>query len=120
MTAGTTDKPSSDSPATNDGEEKSAGALSNDALSADSNGSKNNGDNKDTAPPPTQINKIKYSPNVPLVKKDKRQNSSRFNIPIDRELQKLPAIRGNYCSYSVLGNIDYRRKKLGEAAFVWC
>lgn len=45
-------------------------------------------------PPPTQINKIKYSPNTPLVKKDKRQNSSRFNIPYDRELQKLNPIRG--------------------------
>ena len=49
------------------------------------------------APPPTQINKIKYSPNMPSIKKDKRQSSSRFNIPHDRELQKLPPIRGNYC-----------------------
>ena len=56
--------------------------------------SSDSNDNKDTAPPQTQINKIKYSPNVPLVKKDKRQNSSRFNIPVDRELQKLPVLRG--------------------------
>ncbi|KAA0188658.1 hypothetical protein HAZT_HAZT001633, partial [Hyalella azteca] len=50
--------------------------------------------NKDLpGPPPTQINKIKYSPNTPVIKKDKRQSSSRFNVSQDRELLKLPAIR---------------------------
>ncbi|KAF2365003.1 Protein phosphatase 2A regulatory B subunit B56 [Trinorchestia longiramus] len=50
--------------------------------------------NKDLqGPPPTQINKIKYSPNTPVIKKDKRQSSSRFNVSQDRELLKLPSIR---------------------------
>ncbi len=31
---------------------------------------------------------------MPLVKKDKKQSSSRFNISKNRELQKLPALKG--------------------------
>ncbi|XP_044581104.1 serine/threonine-protein phosphatase 2A 56 kDa regulatory subunit gamma isoform-like isoform X1 [Cotesia glomerata] len=45
-----------------------------------------------TPPPPTLINKMKYQPGGPVIKKDKRQNSSRFNISKNRELQKLPFI----------------------------
>lgn len=48
---------------------------------------------KDGLPPPTQINKIKFCPGAPLIKKDKRQSSSRFNVPKNRELQKLPSLR---------------------------
>lgn len=48
---------------------------------------------KDGLPPPTQINKIKFGPGAPLIKKEKRQSSSRFNIPKNRELQKLPSLR---------------------------
>ena len=33
---------------------------------------------------------------MPLVKKDKKQSSSRFNISKNRELQKLPALKGNH------------------------
>ncbi|XP_054265687.1 serine/threonine-protein phosphatase 2A 56 kDa regulatory subunit gamma isoform-like isoform X1 [Macrosteles quadrilineatus] len=44
-----------------------------------------------TPPPPTQINKLKFGP--PYIKKDKRQNSSRFNISKNRELQKLPILK---------------------------
>ena len=36
------------------------------------------------------------SPAMPLVKKDKKQSSSRFNISKNRELQKLPALKGNH------------------------
>ncbi|XP_006559894.1 serine/threonine-protein phosphatase 2A 56 kDa regulatory subunit gamma isoform isoform X2 [Apis cerana] len=43
-------------------------------------------------PPPTLINKIKYQPGGPIIKKDKRQSSSRFNISKNRELQKLPLL----------------------------
>ncbi|KZC12639.1 Serine/threonine-protein phosphatase 2A 56 kDa regulatory subunit delta isoform [Dufourea novaeangliae] len=43
-------------------------------------------------PPPTLINKIKYQPGGPVIKKDKRQSSSRFNITKNRELQKLPLL----------------------------
>lgn len=46
------------------------------------------------APPPTLINKIKYQPGGPVIKKDKRQSSSRFNISKNRELQKLPLLSG--------------------------
>ncbi|XP_076032074.1 serine/threonine-protein phosphatase 2A 56 kDa regulatory subunit gamma isoform-like isoform X11 [Oratosquilla oratoria] len=48
---------------------------------------------KDGPPPPTQINKIKYAPGAPHIKKDKRQSSSRFNVTKNRELQKLPPLK---------------------------
>lgn len=44
-------------------------------------------------PPPTQLTKIKYS-GTQYIKKDKRQTSSRFNISKNRELQKLPPLKG--------------------------
>lgn len=44
-------------------------------------------------PPPTQISKLKFT-GPPHIKKDKRQNSSRFNITKNRELQKLPPLKG--------------------------
>merc|ERR1719383_827577 len=40
-------------------------------------------------PPPTALTKIKLDSNAPLVKKERRQSSSRFNITKNRELQKL-------------------------------
>ena len=44
------------------------------------------------APPPTQINKLKLSgPN--LIKKERRQSSSRFNVSSNRELTKLPLLK---------------------------
>ncbi|GFO13219.1 serine/threonine-protein phosphatase 2a 56 kda regulatory subunit delta isoform, partial [Plakobranchus ocellatus] len=46
----------------------------------------------ETHPPPTAINKIKY-PGPPHIKRDKRQNSSRFNVSKNRELQKLPLLK---------------------------
>jgi len=45
-----------------------------------------------SAPPQAPIKTI-HNINVPLVNKNKRQSSSRFNIPTDRELQKLDPIR---------------------------
>lgn len=45
-------------------------------------------------PPATQLTKIKPMPGVPTLKKDKRQNSSRFNISKNRELLKLPLLKG--------------------------
>lgn len=47
-----------------------------------------------SAPPPTQLNKIKYSGGPQLVKKERRQSSSRFSLTKNRELQKLPALKG--------------------------
>ncbi|XP_028844671.1 serine/threonine-protein phosphatase 2A 56 kDa regulatory subunit delta isoform isoform X1 [Denticeps clupeoides] len=46
-----------------------------------------------SAPPPTQLNKIKYSGGPQIVKKERRQSSSRFNLSKNRELQKLPALK---------------------------
>ena len=45
------------------------------------------------APPPTALSKIKYN-NSPTIRKDRRQSSSRFNLPRNRELEKLPAFKG--------------------------
>lgn len=47
-----------------------------------------------TPPPVTQLNKVQHQPGVPLVKKEKRQNSSRFNISRQRELTKIAALKG--------------------------
>jgi len=44
------------------------------------------------APPPTQINKMKYAGPTHL-KKERRQSSSRFNITQNRELVKLPQLK---------------------------
>lgn len=47
------------------------------------------------ATPSTVSNKIKVPVPQPIVKKEKRQNSSRFNASNNRELQKLPSLKGN-------------------------
>lgn len=49
------------------------------------------GDEASKAPPPTQINKMKFT-GPPHLKKDRRQSSSRFNITQNRELVKLPQL----------------------------
>ncbi|XP_075564680.1 serine/threonine-protein phosphatase 2A 56 kDa regulatory subunit delta isoform isoform X4 [Pelecanus crispus] len=46
-----------------------------------------------STPPPTQLNKIKYSGGPQIVKKERRHSSSRFNLSKNRELQKLPALK---------------------------
>ncbi|XP_051690757.1 serine/threonine-protein phosphatase 2A 56 kDa regulatory subunit gamma isoform isoform X2 [Oryctolagus cuniculus] len=45
------------------------------------------------AVPPTVSTKIKVPVLQPIVKKDKRQNSSRFSASNNRELQKLPSLK---------------------------
>ncbi|CAH0550067.1 unnamed protein product [Brassicogethes aeneus] len=48
------------------------------------------------APPPTPLHKIKLSTGTvqgPLLKKDKRHSSSRFNITKNRELEMLPSLK---------------------------
>ena len=52
-----------------------------------------NSNNKDH-PPVTALNKIKPMAGLPQTKKDKRQNSSRYNLTQNRELQRLPLLRG--------------------------
>ncbi|CAL8111936.1 unnamed protein product [Orchesella dallaii] len=56
------------------------------------NSKNNNEDLSNKAPPPTTINKIKYS-GPPYLKKDKRQSSSRFNVSKNRELKALPLLK---------------------------
>nr|KAF6388434.1 protein phosphatase 2 regulatory subunit B'gamma [Myotis myotis] len=43
----------------------------------------------------TVSSKIKVPTVQPLVKKDKRQSSSRFSASSDRELQKLPSLKAS-------------------------
>ncbi|PNI97270.1 PPP2R5C isoform 26, partial [Pan troglodytes] len=45
------------------------------------------------AVPSTVSAKIKVPVSQPIVKKDKRQNSSRFSASNNRELQKLPSLK---------------------------
>uniref|UniRef100_A0A8C5QV44 Serine/threonine protein phosphatase 2A regulatory subunit n=1 Tax=Leptobrachium leishanense TaxID=445787 RepID=A0A8C5QV44_9ANUR len=46
-----------------------------------------------STPPPAQVSKIKVPTPQVVVKKEKRQSSSRFNVSNNRELQKLPALK---------------------------
>ncbi|XP_020649223.1 serine/threonine-protein phosphatase 2A 56 kDa regulatory subunit gamma isoform isoform X2 [Pogona vitticeps] len=46
-----------------------------------------------TIQPTAQLSKIKVPPAQAVVKKEKRQSSSRFSISNNRELQKLPALK---------------------------
>ncbi|KAJ8941933.1 hypothetical protein NQ318_013266 [Aromia moschata] len=49
-------------------------------------------------PPATALNKTKLTTVPvagPILKKDKRHSSSRFNITKNRELEMLPSLRGN-------------------------
>ena len=45
------------------------------------------------APPPTALSKVPYGAS-PMMRKDRRQSSSRFNLPRNRELEKLPTFKG--------------------------
>ncbi|CAJ0954104.1 unnamed protein product [Ranitomeya imitator] len=46
-----------------------------------------------SAPPPTQLNKIQYSGGGQVVKRERRQSSSRFSLSKNRELHKLPPLK---------------------------
>uniref|UniRef100_A0A2K6MVW4 Protein phosphatase 2 regulatory subunit B'gamma n=1 Tax=Rhinopithecus bieti TaxID=61621 RepID=A0A2K6MVW4_RHIBE len=50
------------------------------------------------AVPSTVSAKIKVPVSQPIVKKDKRQNSSRFSASNNRELQKLPSLKDCKCT----------------------
>ena len=62
-----------------------------DGKDGDGAGGGGSGDESVKAPPPTQINKMKFT-GPPHMKKDRRQSSSRFNITQNRELVKLPQL----------------------------
>ncbi|XP_040190232.1 serine/threonine-protein phosphatase 2A 56 kDa regulatory subunit delta isoform-like [Rana temporaria] len=46
-----------------------------------------------SAPPPTQLNKIQYGGGGQVVKRERRQSSSRFSLSRNRELHKLPPLK---------------------------
>ena len=62
-------------------------------------GSNQEGDAKSDAtngktPPPTQINKLKFTgPGTSHLKKERRQSSTRFNVSTNRELTKLALLK---------------------------
>lgn len=62
---------------------------SNNTTNTTVSSSNNNSDHQ----PQTTPTKIKLSPATPVIKKDKKQNSFRFDISKNRELQKLPALK---------------------------
>ncbi|KAF5280862.1 hypothetical protein FQR65_LT03011 [Abscondita terminalis] len=56
-------------------------------------------------PPPTLLNKTKLTTGTvqgPLIKKDKRHSSSRFNITKNRELEMLPLLKGEHPVYETI------------------
>ncbi|XP_067148766.1 serine/threonine-protein phosphatase 2A 56 kDa regulatory subunit delta isoform isoform X3 [Apteryx mantelli] len=65
-----------------------------------------------SAPPPTQLNKIKYSGGPQIVKKERRHSSSRFNLSKNRELQKLPALKGQMSLLSLPDAPPHEREEL--------
>uniref|UniRef100_S4RN43 Serine/threonine protein phosphatase 2A regulatory subunit n=1 Tax=Petromyzon marinus TaxID=7757 RepID=S4RN43_PETMA len=69
---------------------KSAKNSPKDAADTDESVSERGGNKP---PPQTQLNKVKYGSPANIVKKEKRQSSSRFNVTKNRELQKLPALK---------------------------
>jgi serine/threonine-protein phosphatase 2A regulatory subunit B' len=84
-------KPESGSGASNDIEMDSSEAGPEDQTS-DQSDDKTNGKSGANPPPATQINKLKFSgPN--LIKKERRQSSSRFYVSTNRELSKLPLLK---------------------------
>lgn len=88
--------PSTDAPAAQD-DPSAADPADSDAAAAgggDGDASSDDGTNgkASNAPPPTQINKMKYGGPAHL-RKERRQSSSRFNITSSRELVKLPALK---------------------------
>uniref|UniRef100_A0A9L0SQR5 Protein phosphatase 2 regulatory subunit B'gamma n=1 Tax=Equus caballus TaxID=9796 RepID=A0A9L0SQR5_HORSE len=66
------------------------------------------------AVPSTVSSKIKVPVPQPIVKKDKRQNSSRFSVSNNRELQKLPSLKGTVASLLRLSSQLLLRSPLKE------
>ena len=85
-----TDKPGEDdaSPPRKDGDQH----VDGDANRSGEDGVTNNGKGL-SAPPPTQINKLKYSAGSPHILRERRLSSSRFNISSNREIEKLSALK---------------------------
>ncbi|XP_068457984.1 serine/threonine-protein phosphatase 2A 56 kDa regulatory subunit delta isoform isoform X3 [Clinocottus analis] len=72
---------------------KSSMKSSKDTEDSDQQQCKRASSSSSNTPPATQLNKMKYSAGPQLVKKERRQSSSRFSLTKNRELQKLPALK---------------------------
>ena len=83
----------------NEMSEPSSTASGDVDMAANTSGSSQDGDAKSDAtngktPPPTQINKLKFSgPGSSHLKKERRQSSTRFNVSTNRELTKLALLK---------------------------
>lgn len=68
---------------------------------------------KNTNPPP-QTPVVKKTGMAQLLKRDKRQGSSTFNISKNRELQKLPLMKGTlFCkNFKSISHVDQQKGKL--------
>jgi len=55
----------------------------------------------ETHPPTTPLTQVKPIAGVLNVKKERRQSSSHFNISKNREIQKLPLLKGLITPYIV-------------------
>ncbi|XP_058799907.1 serine/threonine-protein phosphatase 2A 56 kDa regulatory subunit gamma isoform isoform X3 [Phymastichus coffea] len=73
--------------------EKNKKGKNGEAVMDEANKAASGSPNSNTPPPPPAlINKTKYQAGGPVIRKDKRQSSSRFNVSKNRELQKLPLL----------------------------
>ena len=96
-----TDKPENDTSAV--GEPEPAAVKVEDVDSEDWGGAKDDSNSPPgvngksggilDAPPPTQINKLKYTAGSPHILRERRHSSSRFNITSNRELTKLALLK---------------------------
>lgn len=68
-------------------------ATNNNASFAAGDGDKKSRNKKPENPPITMLQKIPYANTENIIRKDKRQSSSRFNISSNRELTKLPFLK---------------------------
>jgi len=74
--------------------DKSGKAASNSNKSKEKEEEEKKGRVSNSAGPPvTQLTKGKYAQGPMMVKKDRRQSSSRFNVSKNRELVKMPALK---------------------------
>uniref|UniRef100_A0ABI7XRU2 Uncharacterized protein n=1 Tax=Felis catus TaxID=9685 RepID=A0ABI7XRU2_FELCA len=69
------------------------------------------------ATPSTVSSKIKVPAAQPIVRRDKRQNSSRFSASNNRELQKLPSLKACHQGRAVLLPRPASAKDAGDTLY---
>ena len=84
----------SDPSSTASGDVDMASNSSGSGSNPDGDGSAKNDATNGKTPPPTQINKLKFTgPGNSHLKKERRQSSTRFNVSTNRELTKLALLK---------------------------